>query len=74
MPFEYAMRSGVLRVLRTRRRWMVEFNRSLREQWPDADEAGMATARHQSGLAERDQTPCCISDDLLRWRPSGAEI
>ncbi len=74
MAFEYPTRRGVLRLLPSGRRWVIEFNGHRRGQWPNADEAAVAAARHRTGLANWDRAPCWISDDLLRWRPLGENI
>ena len=74
MPFEYPTEGGVLRLLKAGDRWAVEFEGCRREQWISPDEAAMAAVRHSTGLAEWDQSPFIVSDDLLRWRPLGENL
>jgi hypothetical protein len=70
MAYEYPTAIGVLRLLRMRQRWMVEFKGRRSGQWPSPDAAAKAVARRKSGLTEWDRKwSDDVSDNLLDWRP-----
>jgi hypothetical protein len=74
MPYEYVTAIGVLRLVRLPGGWTIVFNGGRGGQWPTADAATRAVARHQSGVPEWDQAQHEAPEDLLRWRPLGNSI
>jgi hypothetical protein len=71
MAFEYPTPTGVVRLIRKKQGWSIQFQgRRSSAQWFSPDAAATAVARHQSGLSEWDgQRSEDASDDLLDWRP-----
>lgn len=74
MGYEFPTSTGVLRLFRLRRRWIIEFRGRRGGAWRSAEAAAVAAARHQSGLPEWDTTQSEVSDDLLDWRPLGDSV
>jgi hypothetical protein len=74
LTYELATPSGVLRLLRRQRRWVVAFNGAESRPWRSAEAAAIAAARHRSGLAAWDEERTGVSDDLLDWRPLGDSL
>jgi hypothetical protein len=74
MPYEYVTAIGLLRLVRLPGGWTIAFNGRRGGQWPTADEAARAAARHQSGVPEWDNAQDDVPEDLLRWRPLGNSI
>jgi hypothetical protein len=74
VPYEHPTGGGVLRLLRTRGSWTIEFKGQRRGRWRSPDAAVLAAAGHRTGLPNWDQASFVVSDDLLRWRPLGESL
>ena len=71
MSYEYRSAHGVIRLVRVRGRWRVEFGGARRGDWPSASDAAAAVARRASGLDTWDRvgSPGDVPEDLLDWTP-----
>jgi hypothetical protein len=74
VAFEYPTSAGPVRLVGTARGWTIHFNNRTHGQWRSADEAAVAVARHETGLAEWDQKRLPTPEDLIDWRPLGESI
>ncbi len=76
MAYEYPAATGVLRLFREDKHWIVQFRgRRSAVQWPSPDAAVVAIARHRSGLSEWDNAPAQdVSADVLDWRALGESL
>lgn len=74
MAYEYPTPNGSVKLIEVRCRWSIEYKGTRRGQWSSPDEAAAAASRHATGLRSWDHAQLVVSDDLLRWRPSGASL
>jgi hypothetical protein len=74
MPFEYPTQRGVLRLVRTRSGWVLEFNGCRSDDWASADDAAQAAFGHRSGLVCWGGSCLDVSNELLDWRPVGENL
>lgn len=74
MAYEYPTPDGFVRLVQVGSRWAIEFRGTRRGQWLSPDAAAAAASSHKTGLRGWDQARLAVSDDLLRWRPSGASL
>jgi hypothetical protein len=74
MAYEYPTARGVLRLLRIRRTWAIEYDGARRGPWPSADAAATAVAHHRTGLTKWDHRQDEVPADLLEWRPTGDSL
>jgi hypothetical protein len=74
MAFELSTSAGMLLLLRTGKRWAVEFNGRRTGKWGTPNDAAIAVANHRSGILEWDIQQRDASEDILDWRPIGESI
>lgn len=75
MTYEYSTERGLLRLVKSRSHWTIEFSGQQAGAYPTAEAAAAAAARHASGLSAWDkQESSDVSPDILDWRPTGDSI
>ncbi len=76
MAYEYRSTHGVIRLVRVRSRWRVEFGGAQWGGWPSASDAAAAVVGRASGLAAWDQLGDIgnVPEDLLDWTPLGENL
>ena len=70
MAYEYTCPEGVVRLVKVRRRWKVEFGGDQAGNWTSANAALSALLGRTSGIPALDQLDLVdLPKDLSDWRP-----